>query len=317
MTLLEATDGVGDSGPENDSRDMTFMCGKPVVQPAPQPQAPQQLVPQPQAKQTAPQVRLLLQGNANFATDSAALSAVAKENLDHFMIANQSVNLHRVTVMGYTDKIGSEAHNLKLSQARAAAVVPNVCVTAASRPTSSSRVVWVALNLGFRRMRPPKAACRTAALTSAYWPNKQQRALFDHEGLPLAQAFFMCASSTFAVDSQPADHPFRLSHPLRQLRPARQRHADSKNVADRQMRYARGHRREDVGVLVDVREEAHARHARERRIAVRDRDDPRAAVERRFARVENVLVRPVFEIATTTSPAPSSAADVVYVCGSE
>ena len=123
VTLLEATDGVGDSGPENDSRDMTFMCGKPVVQPAPQPQAPQQLVPQPQAKQTAPQVRLLLQGNANFATDSAALSAVAKENLDHFMIANQSVNLHRVTVMGYTDKIGSEAHNLKLSQARAAAVV--------------------------------------------------------------------------------------------------------------------------------------------------------------------------------------------------
>ena len=39
------------------------------------------------------------------------------------MIVNQGVSLHRVTVTGYTDKTGSEAHNLKLSEARASAVV--------------------------------------------------------------------------------------------------------------------------------------------------------------------------------------------------
>jgi outer membrane protein OmpA-like peptidoglycan-associated protein len=123
---LQAIDGVSDTTPKKDPREMTFMCGKPVVQqPVPQavPQPVPQPVPQQQAEQPAPQRQLLLQGNANFATDSAALSPIAKENLDHFMRVNQGVNLRRVTVMGYTDKTGSEAHNLTLSQARAAAVV--------------------------------------------------------------------------------------------------------------------------------------------------------------------------------------------------
>jgi outer membrane protein OmpA-like peptidoglycan-associated protein len=127
VTWLEAIDGVNNAVPVKDPREMTFMCGKPVVQqpvvqPAPQ-QPVQQPAPQPQAKQVPPQVRLLLQGNANFATDSAVLNPVAKESLNHFMSVNQGVNLHRVTVMGYTDNTGSEAHNLKLSQARATAVV--------------------------------------------------------------------------------------------------------------------------------------------------------------------------------------------------
>ncbi|WNC90315.1 OmpA family protein [Paraburkholderia sp. FT54] len=121
---LEAIDGVNNAAPVKDSREMTFMCGKPVV-PVSQP-APEPVQPQPQAKQVVPQVRLLLQGNANFATDSAALSPTAKENLDHFIAVNRGVNLHRVTVTGYTDKTGSEAHNLKLSQARAAAVVQHL-----------------------------------------------------------------------------------------------------------------------------------------------------------------------------------------------
>ncbi|ASV98133.1 OmpA family protein [Paraburkholderia aromaticivorans] len=132
VTWLEAVDRVSDGAPKKDARELTFMCGTPAVaQPAP-PQAPQaasqQPVPQPpaaqpQAKQVAPQVRLLLQGNANFATDSAVLSPVAKKNLDDFLRLNQGVNLPRVTVVGYTDATGSEAHNLNLSQARAAAVV--------------------------------------------------------------------------------------------------------------------------------------------------------------------------------------------------
>jgi len=133
VTWLQAIDGVRDSAPKKNPREMTFMCGKPVVQQQqvaqavpqqPQQPAPTQPVPQAVVQQlVVPQVRLLLQGNANFATDSATLSPIAKENLDQFMIANRGINLHRVTVMGYTDKTGSEAHNLKLSQARAAAVV--------------------------------------------------------------------------------------------------------------------------------------------------------------------------------------------------
>ncbi|EIF29680.1 outer membrane protein/peptidoglycan-associated (lipo)protein [Burkholderia sp. Ch1-1] len=129
VTWLEAVDRVSDAAPKKDPRELTFMCGKPVVeQPVSQPPVAQQPVPpqpaaQPQAKQAVPQVRLLLQGNANFATDSAMLSPIAKKNLDHFMSVNQGINLHRLTVVGYTDATGSEAHNLNLSQARAAAVV--------------------------------------------------------------------------------------------------------------------------------------------------------------------------------------------------
>jgi outer membrane protein OmpA-like peptidoglycan-associated protein len=65
---------------------------------------------------------MLLQGNASFATNSATLSPAAKASLDRFLSANQGVSLRRLTVMGYTDSTGSEAHNLKLSQARAESV---------------------------------------------------------------------------------------------------------------------------------------------------------------------------------------------------
>ncbi|TDY24229.1 outer membrane protein OmpA-like peptidoglycan-associated protein [Paraburkholderia sp. BL6665CI2N2] len=133
VTWLESIDGVRNNAPVKDPREGTFMCGQPVVQqpaaqpvpqPVPQPVVQQQPAPQPQPQASQPaQRRLLLQGNANFATDSAALSSIAKENLDQFLRVNQDVHLRRVTVVGYTDKTGSEAHNLKLSQARAAAVV--------------------------------------------------------------------------------------------------------------------------------------------------------------------------------------------------
>ena len=129
ITWLGAVDGVSNNQPVKDAREMTFMCGAPVAQqpvaqqPAPQQPVQQQEAAQPQAKPAAPQARLLLQGNANFATDSATLSPIAKENLDHFMAANKGANLRRVTVTGYTDKTGSEAHNRALSKARAEAVV--------------------------------------------------------------------------------------------------------------------------------------------------------------------------------------------------
>ena len=122
VTWLESVDGVSGATPKKDPRELTFMCGQPVTQQsAPQsaqpiPQPIPQPAPQPQARQ------MLLQGNASFATDSATLSPAAKASLDRFLSANQGVNLRRLTVMGYTDSTGSEAHNLKLSQARAESV---------------------------------------------------------------------------------------------------------------------------------------------------------------------------------------------------
>ncbi|MBW9103315.1 OmpA family protein [Paraburkholderia phenoliruptrix] len=122
VTWLETLDGVRQSEPVKNPRRMNFMCGKPAVQ-QPVQEPAQQPASRPPVVPVAPQVHLLLQGNANFATDSATLSAVAKESLDHFMMVNRGVDLHRVTVTGYTDNTGSEVHNLKLSQARAEAVV--------------------------------------------------------------------------------------------------------------------------------------------------------------------------------------------------
>ncbi|PRY02763.1 OmpA family protein [Paraburkholderia sp. BL25I1N1] len=130
VTWLESIDGVRNNEPKKDPREGTFMCGtpavqQPVTQPVVQQPAPvviaQQPAPQPQV--TVQQRRLLLQGNANFATDSSVLSAVAKDNLDQFLRVNKEVHLRRVTVIGYTDKTGSEPHNRMLSEARAAAVV--------------------------------------------------------------------------------------------------------------------------------------------------------------------------------------------------
>ncbi|WP_338068875.1 OmpA family protein [Paraburkholderia bryophila] len=121
MTLLESIDRVDATVPKADPRELTFLCGKPAVQqPAPQPAA------QPVVKQdvqpVAPQRQMVLQGDANFATDSSTLSPTAKASLDRFLSANQGIQLRRVIVTGYTDSTASEAHNLELSRARATTV---------------------------------------------------------------------------------------------------------------------------------------------------------------------------------------------------
>ncbi|EDZ99458.1 OmpA/MotB domain protein [Burkholderia sp. H160] len=66
---------------------------------------------------------MLLQGDANFATDSAILSSAAKASLDQFLRVNEGINFRRVTIIGYTDSTGSRGHNQKLSEARAQSVL--------------------------------------------------------------------------------------------------------------------------------------------------------------------------------------------------
>ncbi|WP_321859763.1 OmpA family protein [Burkholderia cenocepacia] len=118
FTPLEMIDRVYSRAPKKDPREITFMCGKPqpVVQPAPQPA----VQPQPQpAPQPVPQRQVLLQGDANFAVDSAVLTPQARNDLDRFIEINRGVEFRRVAVTGFTDSTGSATHNLALSASRA------------------------------------------------------------------------------------------------------------------------------------------------------------------------------------------------------
>ncbi|KVK85178.1 hypothetical protein WS90_09740 [Burkholderia cepacia] len=116
FTPLEMIDGVSGFKPKKDPREITFICGKPqpVVQAAP-PAPPQ---PQP-APQPVPQRQVLLQGDANFAFDSAALTPEARSQLDRFVQINSGIEFRRVAITGFTDSTGSKTHNLALSALRA------------------------------------------------------------------------------------------------------------------------------------------------------------------------------------------------------
>ncbi|HEF5873115.1 TPA: OmpA family protein [Burkholderia cenocepacia] len=115
FTPLEMIDRVYSRAPMKDPREITFMCGKPqpVVQAAPPAPAPQP------APQPVPQRQVLLQGDANFAFDSAALTPEARSQLDRFVQINNGVEFRRVAITGFTDSTGSNTHNLALSASRA------------------------------------------------------------------------------------------------------------------------------------------------------------------------------------------------------
>ncbi|MEX3791481.1 OmpA family protein [Paraburkholderia sp. BR14374] len=129
VTLVEAVDGVRSGVNTKNPREITFMCGKPVEAQAalaPTPVPAPQLQPQPKPEprtQSQERRQMLLQGDANFATDSAVLSSAAKASLDNFLRVNEGINFRRVTIIGYTDSTGTRAHNQKLSEARAQSVL--------------------------------------------------------------------------------------------------------------------------------------------------------------------------------------------------
>ncbi|WP_175681906.1 OmpA family protein [Burkholderia cenocepacia] len=114
FTPLEMIDRVYSRAPMKDPREITFMCGKPQPVPVAAPVAQPQPRPAP-----VPQRQVLLQGDANFALDSAVLTPQARSNLDRFIEVNRGVEFRRVTVTGFTDSTGSATHNLALSASRA------------------------------------------------------------------------------------------------------------------------------------------------------------------------------------------------------
>jgi len=65
---------------------------------------------------------MVLQAGEAFAFNSDKLSAAGKEQLAVALGAHVDDYIHRVNVAGYTDQIGDDAYNMKLSQRRADAV---------------------------------------------------------------------------------------------------------------------------------------------------------------------------------------------------
>lgn len=62
---------------------------------------------------------MLLQGDTNFAFDSAVLTPDARSQLDRFVQINSGIEFRRVAITGFTDSTGSKTHNLALSASRA------------------------------------------------------------------------------------------------------------------------------------------------------------------------------------------------------
>jgi OmpA-OmpF porin, OOP family len=101
--------------PENDPREIMFVCQTPV-QNAPPPPPP----PLPQVN-TQPQT-ITLNADANFAFDKSDLLPAGKATLDKFVADSDSVNIGTVVIDGHTDSVGSKSYNDRLSMRRAQTV---------------------------------------------------------------------------------------------------------------------------------------------------------------------------------------------------
>jgi OmpA-OmpF porin, OOP family len=106
--------------PNNDPREIVFICQapQPAVQPAPPP-APAP-VPAPVVN-TQPRT-ITLSADTNFEVNKYNLLPEGRQALDKFISDSDGVNIGRVVINGYTDSTGSNALNNRLSLQRAQAV---------------------------------------------------------------------------------------------------------------------------------------------------------------------------------------------------
>jgi outer membrane protein OmpA-like peptidoglycan-associated protein len=101
--------------PENDPREIMFVCQTPVQNaPPPPPPPPPQVNTQPQT--------ITLNADANFAFDKSDLLPAGKATLDKFVADSDSVNIGTVVIDGHTDSVGSKSYNDRLSMRRAQTV---------------------------------------------------------------------------------------------------------------------------------------------------------------------------------------------------
>ncbi|UEP23086.1 OmpA family protein [Burkholderia ambifaria] len=101
------------SGGQPDTRILTFQCGAPAAA-APEPAS------QPAAAEV--QKKITLDTDTNFDFDRATLTPIARERLDKLLKDSAGITFATVAVSGYTDSIGSDDYNQKLSEQRAATV---------------------------------------------------------------------------------------------------------------------------------------------------------------------------------------------------
>jgi len=94
---------------------------KPAPKPAPKPAAPAPK-PKPRAAVTPVIEKVTLQSDALFDFDRAVIRKDAQSKLDDLTSKMKGVNLEVVIAVGHTDRIGSDAYNMKLSLRRADAV---------------------------------------------------------------------------------------------------------------------------------------------------------------------------------------------------
>ena len=93
----------------------------PVVAPPPPP-APTPAPPAPPAAPKPVTEKVTMAADAHFDFDKAVLKPEGKSKLDDLVGKLKAVNLEVVIVIGYTDSVGSDAYNKKLSLRRADAV---------------------------------------------------------------------------------------------------------------------------------------------------------------------------------------------------
>jgi outer membrane protein OmpA-like peptidoglycan-associated protein len=72
--------------------------------------------------------RLTLRGDANFETNSATLTESAVSELDRLIEGTRHTALDSISIAGYTDASGSDAHNQELSEQRALSVAKYLAV---------------------------------------------------------------------------------------------------------------------------------------------------------------------------------------------
>ncbi len=99
--------------------------------------------------------RVSLPGEVLFELDSDALSAGASAALDELVAGIEKLEGPRVTIEGHTDDLGTDEHNLDLSERRARAVADYLAKKGVARAAISSR--------GFGKTRPAASGTDEAA----------------------------------------------------------------------------------------------------------------------------------------------------------
>ncbi len=140
-------------------------CGDAVAVAAVEPAAPAS---QPAKGPQPPAIRAVLQTDAYFDFDKAILKPEGQSKLDEFVVKmNEHTEVDVLLVTGHTDRIGSEAYNMDLSQRRADAV-KNYLV---NKGVSSSRIETAA-----KGESEPRVTCsdqNRAALIKCLAPNRR------------------------------------------------------------------------------------------------------------------------------------------------